>query len=469
MKISIPDEVQIIIDTLENAGYEAYAVGGCVRDAVLGHEPEDWDICTPALPKQVMQCFPGYHIIETGLKHGTITLFICNKPYEITTYRIDGIYSDNRHPDRVEFVNDLKEDLSRRDFTVNAMAYNPNKGFVDFFGGISDINNRTIRCVGDADKRFQEDALRIMRALRFASVLGFSIETETSYAIKRNKKLLMNIAVERISAELSKLLSGVNVDEVLLSYASVIEEVIPEIRDMIGFEQNTPYHYLDVWMHTVESIKNAPDDTALRLTMLLHDIAKPESYSEVDSIGHFYGHPQTSSDMAKEILSRLKYDNKTIEAVAQLILYHDTDVQPRRKHIKRWLSRIGEERFRQLLAVKRADAMAQSEKYRQEKLDTLDEILRVFKEIIEQQQCFSLKDLGISGRDLIALGVTEGVMVGKILNQLLDLIINESIENEREQLLNSAREMYVLQAHEEVEAVKDDPSMLISPEEFWQD
>ena len=442
MNIQVLDEVRFIIETLEISGYEAYAVGGCVRDAVLGKVPEDWDICTPALPEQVMRCFDGYHIIETGLKHGTITLMINHKPFEITTYRIDGIYSDNRHPDNVEFVSDLKDDLSRRDFTINAMAYNPTKGFADFFGGVSDIADRIIRCVGDADKRFQEDALRIMRALRFASVLGFGIEAETSDAVFRNSALLRNIAVERVSVELNKLIVGVNAGEVLLSYTPVIEVIIPEITAMVGFEQNTPYHHLDVWRHTVESAVNAPADAALRLTMLFHDIAKPQSYTEVDSVGHFYGHPQISSDMAREILLRLKYDNNTIETVTQLILYHDTDVQPRRKHLKRWLNRVGEERFRQLLSIKRADAMAQSEVHRQEKLETLDEILPVLNEIIEQQQCFSLKDLAVTGRDLMAIGVPEGIMVGKVLNQLLDLVINESVENEREHLLEAAREMY---------------------------
>jgi len=441
VNINIPSEVQFIIDTLEKSGYEAYAVGGCVRDAVLHNDPKDWDICTPALPEQIMRCFEGYHIIETGLKHGTITLLIDNKPYEITTYRIDGIYSDNRHPDKVEFVSKLKEDLSRRDFTINAMAFNPSKGFVDYFGGVLDINNRIIRCVGDADKRFQEDALRIMRALRFASVLGFSLDAETSNAINRNAKLLKNIAVERISVELNKLINGLDADKILLSYTLVIEEIIPEIKAMIGFEQNNPYHHLDVWRHTVESIINTPAETALRLTMLFHDIAKPVSYTEEDSIGHFYGHPQISSDMAKQILSRLKYDNQTIETVTQLILYHDTDIQPRRKHIKRWLNRIGEDRFRQLLIIKRADAMAQSEKHRQKRIDTLDAIVPILNEIIENHQCFSLKDLAINGKDLIAIGVPEGAMIGNVLNQLLDLVINELIENEKVQLIKVAQEI----------------------------
>jgi len=443
VNIKIPDEVQYIIDTLDANGYEAYLVGGCVRDAVLGEEPKDWDICTPALPEQTIKCFEGQHIIETGLKHGTVTIMINRKPFEITTYRIDGIYSNNRHLDSVEFINDLKEDLSRRDFTINAMAYNPSKGFIDFFDGISDIRNHTVRCVGDADKRFQEDALRIMRALRFSSVLGFDIEDETSAAIFRNKELLKNIALERISSELNKLIVGQNAGYLLSRYTAVIQTIIPEISDMIGFEQNNSYHYLDVWRHTIESVANAPVDKVLRLTMLFHDIAKPKCYSVEDSVGHFYGHPQVSSDMTKEILWRLKYDNDTIETVTQLILYHDTDIQPRKKHIRRWLNRIGEERFRQLIEVKRADAMAQSGRYRQEKNNVFDEIIPVIDEIVAQQLCFSLRDLDVNGRDLIAIGVPEGVEVGKIINRLLEMVIDELVENDKDKLIAIAKNLII--------------------------
>ena len=439
MDIKIPDEVQYMIDILEKNGYEAYAVGGCVRDAILGAEPKDWDICTPALPEQIMGFFEGQRIIETGLSHGTITLVLNNKPFEITTYRRDGVYSDNRRPDTVEFVNDLKEDLSRRDFTINAMAYSPKKGVVDFFGGIQDIENQTVRCVGDADKRFQEDALRIMRALRFASVLDFTIEGHTSAAIYRNKHLLQNIAVERIANELNKLIVGDNAGNILLNYTCVIGAVIPEIKEMVGFEQKSPYHHLDVWNHTAASVTKAPADVPLRLTMLLHDIAKPGCYSEADGIGHFYGHSKVSSDMAKEILLRLRYDNSTIETVTELILYHDANIHPERKHIKRWLNRIGEERFRQLIEIKRADAMAKSEKYRQAKMEVLNDILTVLDEIIEQNQCFSLKDLAVNGRDLIAAGVPEGVTIGRILNRLMDMVIDEQVENNKEKLLETAK------------------------------
>ena len=440
MNIKIPDEVQHIINTLEKNGYEAYAVGGCLRDAFLGAEPKDWDVCTPALPEQTMKCFDGLHIIKTGLRHGTITLVLNGNPFEITTYRVDGTYSDNRHPDSVEFVKDLKEDLSRRDFTINAMAYNPKKGVVDFFDGISDIKKQVVRCVGSADERFREDALRIMRALRLASTLNFSIEDDTSEAIHDTRCLLGKIAVERISKELNKLIVGRNAGNILLRYVPVIWEIIPEIRAMIEFEQNNPYHYLDVWKHTVTSVTNAPIDVILRLTMLFHDIAKPECYSEAEGVGHFHGHPQTGSRIAGKILSRLRYDNCTTRTIKQLIFYHDVEILPTRKHVKRWLYKIGEERFRQLIDVKRADAMAQTEEYRRKKLATLDDILLITDEIIEQRQCFSLGDMAVNGRDLIAAGIPEGIEIGRMLNRLVSMVVDETVENDRAKLLEATQE-----------------------------
>ena len=444
MKINMPSEVNYIISTLEKNGYEAYAVGGCIRDAVMGKEPKDWDVCTPALPEQTMQYFSGHHIIETGLKHGTLTLVISGKPFEITTYRVDGEYSDNRRPDEVKFVNCLKDDLSRRDFTINAMAYNPALGLADFFDGMSDIQRRVIRCVGDADKRFQEDSLRIMRALRFASVLDFEIEAETSAAIDRNKKLLANIAVQRVAGEINMLVTGQNAEAVLRDFVPVMEEIIPEISAMVGFEQNNRFHNLDVWNHTIKSMSSAPPDTTLRLAMMLHDVAKPRCYTEVDSIGRFYGHPQTGSDMAKEILSRLKYDSDTIETVTQLILHHDADIKPQSKSVKKWLNRIGEKRFRQLMEVKRADATAKPEKPRQEKISELENILPVLDEVIEQGQCFSLSDLAVNGGDLINIGIPEGVEIGKALNKLLEMVIDESVKNDKEALLKAARAIKAL-------------------------
>ena len=438
MIIKLPDEVQYIIDTLETAGFEAYAVGGCIRDSLMGKEPHDWDICTSALPEQTMGCFTGQNIIETGLKHGTITVILNHKPFEITTYRVDGKYTDNRRPDTVKFVNVLKRDLARRDFTISAMAYNSKAGIVDYYGGQQDISERKIKCVGNPNKRFQEDALRILRALRFASVLGFTVEGNTASAMHDNRKLLNNIAAERITDELSKLIIGDNMHELLSAHISVLTEIIPELEQSIGFEHNNPCHCYDFLTHVLLSLDAAPKDPAIRLTMLLHDIGKPSCYTESDDgVGHFHGHSQASSDMANEILSRLKYDNDTSKMVTQLILYHDADIEPIQKHIKRWLNRIGEERLRQLLMVKRADAMAKSDKHLQSKLDMLDAIPPLIDEIIAQQQCFLLKDLAVNGRDLIEAGVPQGEKIGTILNRLLEMVINEEVENDKTALIES--------------------------------
>ena len=437
MRINIPDEAGHIIGTLEENGYEAYAVGGCVRDSILGLDPKDWDICTSATPQQAKEVFSGRHIIETGLKHGTITLILDHKPFEITTFRVDGIYSDNRRPDTVEFVGSLKADLARRDFTINAMAYSPKTGVVDFFGGMDDIRG-IIKCVGEAGDRFREDALRIMRALRFASQLGFSIEEGTAKAVVENRGLLKNISAERVAAELNKFIVGDSAAQLMQEYAPVFAEIIPELAPMFGFEQNHRFHCYDVWTHTLKSVENAPKDQTLRLTMLLHDIAKPQCYLEEEDRGRFPGHQQPGSEMAGRILRRLRYDNETVDTVKQLILHHDAKIQPERKTVKRWLNRIGEHRLRQLIEVKKADIAAQDEKYLQERLDIITGVQSLADEIIEQQLCFSLKDLAVNGSDIIALGVREGAEIGTILNQLVDIVINEEADNDKAQLLEIA-------------------------------
>ena len=442
MNINLPTEVQYIITTLESAGFEAYAVGGCVRDSLLGKEPQDWDICTSALPEQCIETFSDQRIVETGLKHGTITLMLNEKPFEITTFRVDGKYTDNRRPDKVKFVTVLKRDLARRDFSVNAMAYNPKTGVMDYYDGQQDLENRLIKCVGNADKRFREDALRIMRALRFASSFGFSIEENTARAMFDNRKLLQNIASERIVIELNKLIMGDAVFELLTDHLPVIFEIIPELEPTAGVEQNNSYHCFDVLTHILKSVDAAPKNLIIRLTMLLHDIGKPHCYTESeDGIGHFYGHQQKGSDMARDILARLKYDKDMIKTVTELILYHDQDIEPRCKHIKRWLNKIGETRIRQLLEVKHADAAAQSETHRQIKAEKLKAIPPLIDEVISQQQCFSLKDLAVNGRDIINANLAEGTQIGVMLNRLLEMVINEEVENEREVLMEIARKL----------------------------
>ena len=431
----IPAQVEYIISALEQSGYGAYAVGGCVRDSLLGREPVDWDICSSALPWQVRECFRDDKLIETGLKHGTVTLMLDGRPFEITAYRVDGVYSDNRRPDEVTFTGSLRDDLARRDFTVNAMAFNPRTGIADFFGGMDDLKSRLIRCAGDPDKRFNEDALRIMRALRFSAVLGFSIENGTADAILRNKHLLHNIAAERIAAELGKLITGVRASEVMYDFTPVIVEIIPGLGEMVGFAQNTKYHHLDVWRHTLLSVKNAPEDVILRLAMLLHDVGKPRRYSEQNGTGHFHGHAEVSAEMARKILTELKFDGRTVETVTRLIALHDTRLSPRPEDIRRRLNRYGEDTLRLLIEVKRADSAAKAPAFRRERLDALDKISAQLDRIIKERQCFSLSGLAVDGSDLIAAGMARGPEIGAALDRLLNMVIDGTAANDREELL----------------------------------
>lgn len=440
MTINIPQSASKIISILEQNGYEAFVVGGCVRDSIMGNNPHDWDICTSALPDQIIQCFDEFHIIETGLQHGTITIMINHEAYEVTTFRIDGEYLDNRHPEQVKFVSSLKDDLSRRDFTINAIAYSHSTGIMDYYDGLSDINKQLIRCVGYPDERFNEDALRIMRALRFASVLKFSIADSVNLSIHKNKELLKKISVERINSELCKLLLGSGVEAIFSNYKDIISVIIPEICPMFGFNQNTPYHYLDVWNHTIQTVTHAPQDIVIRLTMFFHDIAKPMCYTQDESgIGHFYGHPKHSADMAFKIMKRLKFNNEILYRVKDLIFYHDVNLLPRNKHVKRWLNKIGEEKLRQLLQVKRADTMGQTKRIIAERLRQLDAVENCINNIIEQCQCFSLKDLAVNGNDLITAGVPKGVQVGITLNKLMYMVIDEQIENNKTKLLEAIK------------------------------
>ena len=435
MNIDVPEGARLIIGRLEKAGFEAFVVGGCVRDSLLGYEPKDWDVCTSALPDDSLDVFKDFRVIATGLRHGTITIIVNDVTFEVTTYRIDGDYSDNRRPDSVEFTRSLKEDLARRDFTINSMAYNPSAGLVDHFGGADDLKACVVRCVGDPAKRIREDALRIMRALRFASSIRFSIEGTTAAVMSENRRLLGNIAAERIAAELNGLLLGDGFRKIAVENLDIVTEVIPELSQGIGFEQNNQYHCYDVLTHILFSVESAPKDVQLRLAMLLHDVAKPECYSEKDGIGHFYGHALVGDDIAKRVLSRLKYDNDTIHTVCELIKYHDAIIPARRKVVKRWLNKIGEVRLRQLVEVKRADAKAQVPARGEEKIAELVKVLALIDDVIEKGQCFSLKDLAVNGRDLIDAGIPEGVNVGNILNMLINMVIDEQIPNERQALL----------------------------------
>ncbi len=434
-EITIPRGAKKIIAALNDAGFEAYVVGGCVRDSLLGREPKDWDICTNAKCDEVKSSLE-LRTVDTGIKHGTVTVLADDGAYEVTTYRRDGDYSDNRHPDSVEFVNELREDLARRDFTVNAMAYNQAKGLVDEFGGLSDIENKLIACVGVADDRFKEDALRIMRALRFASVYGYSIEKETSDAIHRNKSRLASIAQERIQAELVKLLHGEGVFDILSEYGDVISEIIPEIKPCIGFEQNNKYHKYTVYEHIAHAVENYKGgDTSVKIALLLHDIGKPQVYSEDENGGHFYEHAVHSHEMAKNILERLKFDNKTKSEVLELVLYHDLQIEPTPKSVRRRLGKMGERRLRQLLWVKLADILAHSEKTWEAGIGNCNAVELLIDEIISEEQCFTLKDLAVNGTDLMAVGIKEGREVGQILHTLLEMVIDGKLKNVKEDLI----------------------------------
>lgn len=438
--IKLPKEAEDIIERLNEHGYEAYVVGGCVRDSILGRMPNDWDICTSALPEKTIEIFTDHEVIPTGLKHGTVTIVVNHTPYEITTFRIDGEYSDNRRPDKVEFTTDIVKDLSRRDFTINAMAYNPQTGLVDPFGGVEDIKTKAIRCVGNADDRFNEDALRVMRAIRFASVYGFAIEENTSRAIHRNVELLNNIAVERINIELCKLLCGRGVLDILLNYNDVISTIIPEIEPCIGFNQNNRYHQYTIYDHIAHAVSNYTGmDIIIKVALLLHDIGKPLCYTEDENGGHFYGHSVPRSNIAEAIVKRLKFDNYTQKNVIELVLYHDAVIEPTIKCVKRWLNKIGEQQLLRLLDVKMADILAHTVGTQKSRLEQYDAVRSIIENVISSEQCFKLKDLAVNGNDLMAEGIPQGRQVGKILNWLLDMVINGEVENKKDELLNLAR------------------------------
>ena len=441
MKIDIPSSVNNIIKKLEERGYEAYAVGGCVRDSVMGKEPNDWDICTSALPEETLLCLDKDNIIKNGIKHGTVTVRVDGENYEITTFRTDGEYTDNRHPESVTFVRDLNEDLSRRDFTINALAYSEERGLQDNFHGIDDIDNKIIRCVGSPDRRFGEDALRILRALRFSSVLGFDIEKRTAKSIHKNAYLLKNISKERIMSEFIKILEGKNVEAILLEYSDVIAEIVPEIKPMIGFEQHNPHHVYDVWTHTVKVVSGIRAEKELRLAAFFHDIGKPSKFvMDENGIGHFHGHPEMSAVIAERALKRLKSDNKTIANVCRLIKFHD--VRPFvKKSIRRLMAQSGMELFPHLLELKRADAKAQSEDYLKETLEYIDFLEEMYNKERENNNDFTLKMLKINGQDLKDIGITNGREIGYCLNQLLIKVIDEEIENKKDILLEYAEKM----------------------------
>ncbi len=440
--LHIPPYARTVVDKLEQFGYEAYVVGGCVRDSLLGITPKDWDVCTNATPQEVLRVFRKFPVIKTGLKHGTVTVMVNHEPVETTTFRIDGEYTDNRHPDEVIFVSRVEEDLARRDFTINAMAYNPTRGLVDAFGGQQDLAAGLIRCVGEPDDRFNEDGLRIMRALRFAARFDFGIESETAYSIRRNRHLLENVSVERIYKELKGMLVGKGALNMLLAFPDVMSVIIPELTPSFGFEQNTPYHKYDVWTHTAYAVQAAPAEETLRLAMLLHDIGKPSCYTQgEDGVGHFYGHPDVSAEMAERILTRLKSDNATLHRVVTLVREHDNSFPTTRAGMRRCIGRLGEDVVQQLFDIKRADHAAQSDYEQQQKAAVLREAALLIEELMEEEHAFSIKDLHINGRMLMSMGVPSGPELGRILRALLAEVQEDRLENSEQALAARAKEL----------------------------
>ena len=441
-RIDIPENVKLILDRLGAAGYDSYLVGGCVRDHVMGFKPHDYDVTTPATPDKVAACFPDLHVIETGLKHGTVTVVSAGQPVEITTFRTDGEYLDNRRPEHVTFVRDLESDLSRRDFTVNALAYSPERGLVDMFGGLRDIGDRVIRCVGDPETRFKEDGLRILRALRFASRLGFSIDSVTDRAIRKCRTLLDNISAERIFSELCGILTGDGAERVVYDYSDVMFQIMPELEPMSRTEQNNPHHIYNVWEHTVKALGASEKGRVMRLAMLFHDSGKPaRKTTDENGIDHFHGHPEVSCDIARTVLNRLRCDNQTKDDVLFLVRYHDTRFSPKDNRVRIFIADVGEERFRELMKAKRADMAAQSRMSQEKTGEELRRLGDILEEMKSSGACMSLKDMEINGRDLVEMGVPQGKAVGELLNRLYDMVVTEEIENNREQLIRKARQL----------------------------
>ena len=439
MRIILPEDVKNIIECLNNCGHEAYAVGGCVRDSVLGKTPSDWDITTSAKPQEVKDIFPK--TFDTGIEHGTVTVLMNHVGYEVTTYRIDGEYEDGRHPKQVEFTASLEEDLKRRDFTINAMAYNEKEGIIDLFGGLDDLNRGIIKCVGEPEERFGEDALRMLRALRFAAQLDFDIDSKTYEAIEKLAPTIEKVSKERIMVELVKTLVSDHPDKMrVVSQCGLGKYFLPELDVMFATPQNNVHHCYNVGEHTMHALLAVPNDKVLRLTMLLHDVGKPVAKTTDDNgVYHFKMHPQIGADMAVNILRRLKFDNDTIARVKRLVLWHDDRPAMNEKSVRKAIVRFSEAAFPDIFAVKRADAMAQSEIGRQEKLDYIDEFQRIYEDIMAKGQCVSKKTMAVNGKDILDLGAPQGKMVGDVLDELFKEVVSNSDLNDREYLLNEAR------------------------------
>lgn len=436
MKIHIPSSVKKILNELDSNGYEGYIVGGCVRDSLLGRIPNDWDICTNAKPNEIMDVFKGYKTIPTGLEHGTITVVLNDEHFEVTTYRIDGEYSDGRRPDKVEFTDDITKDLSRRDFTINAMAYNEKDGLIDPFNGYKYLTLKHIRCVGNPNERFREDGLRILRAVRFATQLGFKIDFTVSEAICNNKILLKNISQERIREELNKILlsdkpsKGIR----LLYELELLNYIIPELIPCVNFNQHNPNHDKDVFEHTLSVVDNIEPKLELRLAALFHDIGKPNTFTiDEKGIGHFYGHHKESERICRDVMSRLKYSNREIEHVSGLVYYHMIRYPHLRStSAKKFINKVGLEKLDDIFKLFIADRVSSKPPY------DFEEIYKLkfeCEKVLSEKQPLTIKDLDINGYDLMELGIPQGKEIGTTLNYLLEVVLNNPDLNHKDTLL----------------------------------
>ena len=435
--IRLPAHAARAIEQLEGAGFETWAVGGCVRDSLRGAAPHDWDLCTAARPEQMKAVFAGERVLETGLKHGTLTLLTDGGPLEITTFRADGGYSDGRHPDAVRFVGSVEDDLARRDFTVGAMAWHPARGLCDPYGGLDDLQDGILRAVGDPDARFTEDGLRILRAVRFASQLGFAVEPQTAAAMRRQLARLNCVAAERVREELTRTLCGRFVQRALLSYRDVLAAVLPELMPMFDCAQQNPHHLYDVWEHSVRAVGQMPAVPALRWAMLLHDCGKPACKTiDEKGVGHFYGHPKVSREIAERIVQRLRFSGAESARILLLVEQHDRPLGENDKLVRRRLSQIGEARFRDLLAIKKGDAVGQGT--HPEDVAWLYGMEQCLDRVLAADACFSLRQLAVNGDDMLALGLS-GPAVGAMLHDLLRAVIDEQADNTRGALLALAR------------------------------
>lgn len=433
----LPEGARTILNRFSSGGYEAYVVGGCVRDALMGHAPHDWDICTSALPEETMALFSDCTVYPTGIQHGTVLIVLEGTGYEVTTYRTDGSYADHRHPQQVSFVRTLREDLARRDFTINAMAWNPTQGLVDCFGGREDLAQGVIRCVGDPAKRFEEDGLRLLRGLRFGARFGFALEEQTAAALREKAPLLREISAERILEELKGILVAPGAEQVLRDYREVFAVVLPELVPMFDHPQYNAHHCYDVWEHTLHAVGGVEPELPLRLTMLFHDSGKPHCFTrDAQGVGHFHGHPEESVRIARAALNRLHCDHKLRDNVLKLIQWHDRIRIFSRKNVRQMLAALGEAQSWQLFQVMRADIMAQSPETRQRKLQGLREGETRLQELLREHACCTLQELAIDGKTLMAQGEAPGARLGWILEELLKAVMDDLVDNEEGDLLD---------------------------------